>query len=116
MKRGGFGTSVAPTDDLRRWPLFTEPAAAAPTTAATTEAGAALKQSRPERWGRRMLGRRGRRAEEQALRGVVEERERDWNEWQMGKLREYKRDSAVKKRKTNRKKNRGKFPPNGTKF
>jgi hypothetical protein len=48
-----------------------------PRPPATTEVGAALEQSRPERWGHRMLGRRSRRAEEQALRGVVEQRERE---------------------------------------
>jgi hypothetical protein len=67
-KRGGFGTSVTPTDDLHRWPLFAEPATAAPTTATTNKAKAALEQSRPERWGRQMLGRCRHRAEEQTLR------------------------------------------------
>jgi hypothetical protein len=42
MKCGGFGMSVAPTDDLRRWQLFAESTAAVPTTAATTDAGLAL--------------------------------------------------------------------------
>jgi hypothetical protein len=50
VKREGFGTSVALTDDLRRRLLFAEPVAAEPTTAATTEAGATVEQSRPERW------------------------------------------------------------------
>jgi hypothetical protein len=34
VKHGGFGMSVAPTDDLHRWPLFAEPVAVVPTTAA----------------------------------------------------------------------------------